>query len=302
MITNFKIFENKQIGDLYHLVDINKLNFIIDTNTIKPYKFQNISLTRNKLLNSYLGDVSTTIFKLVIDADKLNHKYKIKSFRYKSNNGIYFDEFEEIVLTQKISNAFDYIKEVVLIKSKVEKLKRNINGDVSDWFTNIGGYGGNLPSLIKQIQDKLKKKYNKGIYIQDKTKIIKDDEYLNSIINYKLKKINTKIIIAYRGHVKASRKYSYKDYLVDTNGNILTDNLVIGDVININNLQETITDFTNMKNKVYDKKFFKQYSEPELDYYNDYGWFKPYIIYIRQLDNKKWKIDDIYPLKTKEKI
>jgi len=299
MIITFKMFENKQVGELYHLVDIDKLNFIIDTNTIKSYKFNNISLTRNILLNSYIGNNPTTIFKLIIDADKLSNSYKIKPFRYKSMNGMFFNEYEEVVLTNNIIDAFKYIKKVVLIKSKVEMLKTNLYDEVSDWFTNIGGYNGNLPDLINKIQTKLKTLYNKDIYIQDKNKIIKDDKYLNSIINYKLKIIKIKKFIAYRGYVKSEKYFGSDDYLVDKNGNILTKHLVIGKTIKLTDHLEYISNnIINIRNKFYNKKMFKQYK----DYNNRYVWFNPYIIYVRLLDNGKWKIDDIYPLKTKEKI
>jgi len=293
------LYEKKQLGELYHLVNIDKLNYIIDTNTIKSYKFPNISLTRNKLLNSYIGDSSTTIFKLVIDADKLSNNYKIKPFRYKSQTNIWFSEYEETVMTSKIDNAFDYIKKIVLIKDKVEQLKTSIFDelDVTDWFTTIGGNGGNLPELIKKIKRKLKEKHKQDIYIQDKTKIIKDDKYLNYIINYPLKKINIKIFIAYRGKVKGKIDFSVNDYLVDIDGNVLTNKLVIGDTIKISNIEE-ISDFSTISDQKFDKIYFDKYGEPDLEYYNDYGWFSPYIIYTRELNNGEWKIDDIHKLKT----
>jgi len=296
------LFERKQLGELYHLVDINKLNYILNTNTIKSYKFSNISLTRNKMLNYYLGDVSTTIFKLVIDADKLSDKYKIKPFRYKSQTNIWFSEYEESVITNKIDNAFNYIKKIVLIKEKVEELKKSIFDelDVSDWFTTIGGYDGNLPKLIKEIQISLKEKYNQDIYIQDNTKIIKDDDYLNYIINYPLKEINTKIFIAYRGTVKGEREYSIKDYLVDSDGNILSNELIIGETIKLSKNIKNIKNAKNLYKKEFEKKFFKQFSEPDIKYYNNYGWFKPYLIYVRELNNGKWKLDNIHPLKIKQ--
>ena len=52
MITDFKIFESKNIQNLYHIVDIDKLYYILDNNEIKSYKFSNISTTRNKMMKT----------------------------------------------------------------------------------------------------------------------------------------------------------------------------------------------------------------------------------------------------------
>ena len=47
------INETKLYQNLYHIIDFEKLNFILDNNCIKNYNFQYISTTRDKMLNNY---------------------------------------------------------------------------------------------------------------------------------------------------------------------------------------------------------------------------------------------------------
>jgi len=138
LITNFINFvnENKNYQNLYHILDYNKLNFVFDTNSIKSFNFSNISLTRNKMMNSYLGASPLSIFKIEIDAIKLSNKYKIEPFSFKTVYGERFQEYEERVKTNKITNIFYYINKIILIKNEVEKLKinRRDESDISDYF------------------------------------------------------------------------------------------------------------------------------------------------------------------------
>ena len=294
MITYFKLFEKKNLAVLYHLLDVNKMNFVLDTNTIKSYKFSNISLTRNKMMSGYLGDNSGTIIKLEIDSEKLNNKYKIAPFRYVSYTNIVFTEWEEIVKTTEIKNAFSYIKKVILIKKNIESLKHSVFDDdiVTDWFTTIGTRNGNMSTIIKNIKEKLEQKYNQTLYVQDGSEIKEDNEYIDSIINYDLVQIETKNFIAYRGKIPLSRQYSYEDVLVDIDGNILMSPLVIGGKIEIPNNIQYISDNEVIKN--IESIFISKYKDNE-KYSSTDGIFKPYIINTRKMKNY-WKVDDIRPL------
>lgn len=183
------INENKSSDTLYHLVDIQKIFYILKNNILKSYYFSNISTTRDKMLNGYVGDSPTTLFKLELDGKKLSQKYKIKPFSYKSKTNIYFDESEEQIQTNKISDVFKYVNKIILIKKRVEALKN------SGWFNTDGGVVRgrierySLPKILKEIVTLINKK-GFDLYVQEGSVIKKDSEYINSILNYPIEKIH----------------------------------------------------------------------------------------------------------------
>jgi hypothetical protein len=221
---NNYIFESKNSGNLYHIVDYDKLSFILDNNIITSYNFSNISTTRNKMLNNYIGNNTLSVFKLELDGIKISHKYKIVPFRFKSLTDIYFDENEEQILTNKIDNALSYINKIILIKDKIEYLKK------TDWFTTDGGYTkgsrNNFPYLLKILLEKIKNK-NIDIYIQENNVIRKDDNYIDSILNYPITKINH----AYTYYLKGSKKIKKDNY-----------NIFIDDIIPLDNKNNKISE------------------------------------------------------------
>ena len=206
MITNFKLFEGKNIQNLYHILDINKLYFVLKNNEIKSLNFHYISTTRNKMMNGYLGDNYSSIFKLELDGQKLSDNYKIKSYQdsgwvINSNDDrthFYHEEWEEQIQTNKIKNAKKYIIKIILIKSRIEKMKD------SSWFENHFSENGrkekwmNLPDILKDIIDKYKIEF----WVQDGSIIKKDDDYINSIINYKVRNIYHGFTLYWRGYKK----------------------------------------------------------------------------------------------------
>jgi hypothetical protein len=231
------INETKLYQNLYHIIDFEKLNFILDNNCIKNYNFQYISTTRDKMLNNYLGAQAGTVFKLELNFEKLNNKFKIKPFVYKSNTDIYFyGEKEEKIYTNKIDNAFNYINKVILIKDNVERLKN------TGWFSSDGAHSkifyelekrnSTLPENLKLILDKLKK-YNIDLYVQDGSVIKKDDNYINSILNFKIKIINHAYEYFLRQDISKptpdgySRIYNVSTPLTNTKNPTITD-LVVG--------------------------------------------------------------------------
>jgi len=209
-----KCYEGKQLGSLYHIFDLSKCEYILNTNSISSYKFTNISTTRNKSMNHYVGDSPVTLFKLELDGDKISDNYKISPFAfpsievgsYGSRKRIWFHENEELIKTQKIKNISKYTKKFIIIKSKIERLKD------SGWFDSDGGYYNGvrltIPEFLKKFIPKIKELFGE-IYVQDGFKIIKDDEWINSIINYPIKKINHGYCLYWRGYKKdKSSKYS----------------------------------------------------------------------------------------------
>jgi len=166
------LYESKQIGDLYHLIDFNRLKYILSTNTIINQNFYNISTTTNKNLNDYLGAPVQLFFKLQLDGDKLNDIYKISDFVYTSNNGQKFTgEKEKLIKTNKISNIKKYIKHLIIIKPTLENYSRILT------HQQIGQI------LYNAIQ--LSKSNGISILIQDGSKLTTSDSYINNLIDNK---------------------------------------------------------------------------------------------------------------------
>lgn len=96
---NFNEFiKESNYQNLYHILDMGKIKYLFENKSLTPYKAGGgyISFTRDKMMNSYLGSGGSFI-KLEIDANKLNTKYRIRPFSYRSNNGQRFNEREERV-------------------------------------------------------------------------------------------------------------------------------------------------------------------------------------------------------------
>lgn len=206
-LKNYYIFERKQIGNLYHIFDLNKLSYMLKKDKLSSYKFHNISTTRSKNMNYYTGDSSTSIFKFELDGDKLSDRYKIKPYQYKTFSGGYLTEYEEVIKTQDIENISKYVKKFIIIKSKVESLKN------SGFFNSDGGYFNsdkrNLPAIFRENIIKIRDMFG-DIWIQDGTQIIKDDEWLNSILDYPINEIKHAYALFWRGMKKKNNnKYTY---------------------------------------------------------------------------------------------
>jgi hypothetical protein len=278
-----KLFlESKNIGILYHIIDIEKLDYILDNNKIDSYRAGDgkISLTRNKMLTGYIGDNSSSVFKLEIDGNKLSSKYKIKPYRYKTKNAGYLDEYEEQVQTNKIINIFNYINKIIIDKKRVLHLMYTF-GRLSDWFTSEGTRHGNFPNILKRIKEKANKS-GLELYVQDGSVIKKDDKWIDSIINFPIKKIEKRYFIILRKRIEIGR-YRYQDSLVDFDNNIIIKDLVVGYNIEIDpNKIKGI----ELKSFEESKKFKFDDIEDEVHYF----------IEIRKLDDGNWKIDNIRPI------
>lgn len=275
------INESKNYQNLYHILDYDKLNFMFTTNSIKSFNFPNISLTRNKMMNSYLGASPVSIFKIEIDAKKLSNKYKIEPFSFKTVYGERFKEYEEQVKTNKITNIFYYINKIILIKNEVQKLKinRRDESDISDWFSDSNE--NNLPKMINDIFIKCKEK-GFDLYVQDNNIIKKDDLYINSIINHPLHKINYVYASVLKGEKFFKNKNSkygiYKDILIDNNKNIL-DDLYLGKEYFYNEIP-----FKLYPNKNIEKLSSKIILNKE---------FTPYLMVLRKLNNGNLYFEDL---------
>lgn len=229
------LFEyNANLKYVYHIVDFNKLNFILTNNQIKSYKFSKISTTRDPNLNGYVGDSSTSVFKIELDYQKLANDYEINEFVYKSRTGVSMEEEEEEQInTQQIDNIDKYITKIILVKDRMEHMKD------TGWFKSRGGFYGkgkeNIPNLLKNIVDKS----SYQLWIQDGVKLYKDDNYIDSIINtlieleifgyalYRQKDIREKVV---RDDVEQNYSINREQYtpLDDRNKPFIVDAIGIG--------------------------------------------------------------------------
>lgn len=158
------INESKQIGLLYHILNFNKLIFVANNNILQGRDFYKLSFTRNKMLNYYVGEGAATFCKFEIDGNKLSNKYKIEPFQYQTHNGKPLKEFEETV-DGPIKNFFNYVNKLIFIKERIndmmfiEKESKN-------------------KSKLSDALEIIKNKYKIEFFVQDGTKIIKDDKFL----------------------------------------------------------------------------------------------------------------------------
>lgn len=235
MLRNFYTFLNeyKNIGNLYHIVDIEKIFYILKHNKISSKYFSNISTTRDKMMGGYLGDSPTSVFKLELDGGALSNKYKMRPFSYKSNTNIYFDEREEQIKTQEIKNIKQYITRIIINKRRLENLKD------TGWFNTDGGHVDgkgriSFPEIFKEILDLIKENnIEDKLYIQDGTVIKKDNGYIQSILDYALLKIQHGYCYYIRGykegvHKELGLKVMLDDVLPVDDRNKKIEQLVIG--------------------------------------------------------------------------
>lgn len=159
------ILESKQVGILYHLLTLHGFEHVLKTKNLESKNYYKISTTRNKNLKSYLGSGGATLFKLELDGNKLSNKYKISPFQY-SLDGIPFNEFEEIISTDKIKEIWKYTNKLIFHLDEWEKI---IYSEPKYWKTQIK----KIKKLFSQVPI--------SIYIQKGTKIFKDDKKLKEL-------------------------------------------------------------------------------------------------------------------------
>jgi hypothetical protein len=130
-LSKFQTFnESKSVGVLYHIIDFEKLKYIIENNHLKSFKAGNsggISTTRNKMMQGYLGDNSTSFFKLELDGEKLSHKYKIRPMAYVSATNVRFQEYEELIVTnhKPLSDVDKYINKLIISKDRIKNFVKH---------------------------------------------------------------------------------------------------------------------------------------------------------------------------------
>lgn len=289
MLNYWEFIKENNNQSVYHIVDYEKLKYLINEKYLSPYRASNgntISTTRNKMMNGYLGDSPLSMFKLELNANKIRQNYKITPYSFRSANGQRFKEYEEMILL-KIDKrlSIKYVDKLIIIKKRVEDLRKSITGETGFFFTDEDrNRREKIPHMMKYIVENSPF----PIYVQDGNVIKKDDEYIQSLINTKLEHIEIKYNVWYRASLKGEKKFSHIDTLIDTNGKKY-ENFVIGHYFDIDNdqLLNKKELNLNLKTKIVD----------DVEYI-------PYIIKFKKVnkDNSlskkgQWKLADISSLK-----
>ena len=168
MITSYKIFESKQVGNLYHFTNLISLYSILEDdrlqtnrevesydNLMRCFHLQNkgnwmyISFTRNKNFHKISQESMDHPLscRLTIDGNKLSHKYKIYSIDYFESDSKYRNKEDEecVVVRYEFENINQYILKIeipTLEKFKWEVDKGLGEDDYSYKFENICSHFG----------------------------------------------------------------------------------------------------------------------------------------------------------------
>jgi cytochrome b involved in lipid metabolism len=166
-----RIFEAKQVGILYHIIDLEGMITLLKNKSLKGFNYTYISTTRSKSFNDYLGSRPSSYFKLELNGDKLSEKYKIEPNSYQSSTGISFEEYEEVIKTSEIKNIFIYINKIIFLIDKFESGRYS----QKDVLLDDEGYNTfgkrfkliDLKNMINSIPKKL-------IYVQKGSRVYQD--------------------------------------------------------------------------------------------------------------------------------
>lgn len=142
------------------------------------------------------------------------------------------DEHEQLIQTNHIENIFDYVDYVLLIKSNVEYLMKD-GGNNSIWLSKKGTREGNIQTNIQYVIDKLKNDYNKKLFLQEGNNIIKDNKFIEYLINIPQEEIKYKWLVLYRGDINIPYKnrFTLKEIYVNNKEDIL--DITIGNYFDV---------------------------------------------------------------------
>ena len=91
MITEFQIFESKQVGILYHLTDnLYNLKRMLEDDQMISKSYNYISFSRNKNFTFRSRPI-----KIIFDGNQMSNRFKFEPYSYGNGNTLYQDESEE---------------------------------------------------------------------------------------------------------------------------------------------------------------------------------------------------------------
>ena len=156
--------EAKQVGTLYHITNIEGMDIILNQDILKGKTQFGVSFTRNKNLKSIIGQPPRSIFKLIIDGDKLSNSYKIVPRDTTNRDGWVPDGYERVILheyeeyvNKPINNISNYITGVIIMVDSLVRDKEYLDWELTDdskFWLGKGKtyYGKDLKSIINKIK------------------------------------------------------------------------------------------------------------------------------------------------------
>lgn len=197
---NFKLFESKQVGLLYHFTNLISLYWILHEdylftiryvgdfdNLLNSYNLQNksewfyISFTRDKnFLKTSSNDLDHPInCRITIDGNKLSHHHKIYPINYFSNSNTTDESEECIIVKDELKNLSIYTLKVEI--PTLENFKLEVNSDDDEYRYKLEGisehFGLNDEYENKDIDKKHLNLFAKKLY----QKIIDRIDYDNTL-------------------------------------------------------------------------------------------------------------------------
>lgn len=177
------LVEAKQVGILYRFCNPLTIDTILDKDMLESYNYPYISFTRNSSPNfTYVGQQPRTIFRLVIDGDKLSDTYSIKPYSdlfYAKNdnyNAHYRGKSEqEEIVESPIKNISKYLLHIDLILDDLAEDENFLSKNNDDKFFKHWTLG-----YLKDVIHLLIDRYNMRVFLNGK-KISVDQ-----LINYNL--------------------------------------------------------------------------------------------------------------------
>jgi hypothetical protein len=135
MITNFELFEGKQVGLLYHYTSYEGLIKILVTDKMESPIYGHVSFSRNKNLNFY-----NSVIKIIFDGDRMSDQFKIKPYLYQKN--LNYKEEAEIRIKCDKDYSIKGIKKYIigidfLGENNVESLKEYKQKRVEGLLPNV---------------------------------------------------------------------------------------------------------------------------------------------------------------------
>jgi hypothetical protein len=170
MITNYKIFEAKQIGLLYHWTDFVSLINIIKNNSMGSWRGY-VSFSRNTNLN-----YNNLPIKIIFDGDKMSNHFRFephlylgdRNFKRECEERIKCTSFDDSIVDNPIKNKFIYTNKFNSIKNikkyiigiEIDCYKTRLtNAEIKKYIDEIKKYINITPNIISSLTDAEIKKY-----------------------------------------------------------------------------------------------------------------------------------------------
>jgi hypothetical protein len=198
MITNYKLFESKQVGILYHFTNLISLYSILKTNSLETYRTVDdndnlknsynikgslyyISFTRNKNFHKIpqLNMEHPITCRLTIDGDKLSNKYKIYPVDFFNDYDEEYNTEDEECITTQSSQGLVNIKNYIL-KIEIPTLDNFKHEIIKGLMCNYYAYRKKLEEICSEFgRGKEYEYFYQGFNTNDEDDFIKSRGFKN---------------------------------------------------------------------------------------------------------------------------